>query len=119
MKVLIGDTIFIFPTGDKTTLPFHAVIWATQGSSHLKGKGSTFSSQFSVESRIIHWEPGAQERGRKNDKEKKREEISPRFPRLRFLKHAPVATIWTPRPRSSFFARDRTETLATQAKKTG
>ena len=48
MKVLIGDTIFIFPAGDKSALPFYVVIRATQRSSHLKGKGDTFSSQFSV-----------------------------------------------------------------------
>ena len=64
-------------------------------------------------------EPGASERRRKNDEEKKREEISPRFPCVRFLKHAPVTTIWTPRSRSSsLFARNRTETLGTKAKKT-
>ena len=28
-----------------TALPFYLVIWATQRSSHLKGKGGTFNSQ--------------------------------------------------------------------------
>ena len=71
----------------------------------------------SVESRIIQsQEPKSA--GEKMTRKKKREEISPRFPRVRFLKHAPVPTIWTPRSRSWFlFAWNRTETLATQAKK--
>ena len=72
----------------------------------------------SVESRIIQsQEPKSA--GEKMTRKKKREEISPRFPRVHFLKHAPVTTIWTPRSRSlSLFARNRTETLGTEAKKT-
>ena len=76
-----------------------------------------FSLGASVESRIIQ----SQEPKSAGEKmtRKKNEEISPRFPRVRFLKHAPVPTIWTPRSRSSsLFARNRTETLATEAKKT-
>ena len=46
----------------------------------------------SVESRIIQsQEPKSA--GEKMTRKKKREEISPRFPRVRFLKHAPVPTI--------------------------
>ena len=77
-----------------------------------------FSLDASVESRIIQsQEPKSA--GEKMTRKKKREEISPRFPRARFLKHAPVPTIWTPRSRSSsLFARNRTETLGTEAKKT-
>ena len=77
-----------------------------------------FSLGASVESRITIIQ--SQEPKKKMTRKKKREEISPRFPRVRFLKHAPVPTIWTPRSRSSFlFARNRTETLATEAEKTG
>ena len=76
-----------------------------------------FSLGASVESRIIQsQEPKSA--GEKMTRKKKREEISPCFLCARFLKHAPVPTIWTPRSRSSFFARNRTETLATEAKKT-
>ena len=76
-----------------------------------------FSLGASVESRITIIQ--SQEPKKKMTRKKKREEISPRFPRVRFLKHAPVPTIWTPRSRSSsLFARNRTETLATEAKKT-
>ena len=76
-----------------------------------------FSLGASVESRIIQsQEPKSA--GEKMTRKKKREEISPRFPRVRFLKHAPVPTIWTPRSRSpSLFDRNRTETLATEATK--
>ena len=77
-----------------------------------------FSLGASVESRIIQSQEHKSE-GEKMTRKKKREEISPRFPCVRFLKHAPVTTIWTPRSRSSFlFVRNRTETLATEAKKT-
>ena len=77
-----------------------------------------FSLGASVESRIIQsQEPKSA--AEKMTRKKKREEIFPCFPRVRFLKHAPVTTIWTPRSRfSSLFARNRTETLATKAKKT-
>ena len=77
-----------------------------------------FSLGASVESRITIIQ--SQEPKKKMTRKKKREEISPRFPRVRFLKHAPVPTIWTPCSRSSFlFSRNRTETLATEAEKTG
>ena len=74
----------------------------------------------SVESRITIIQSQEPEgAGEKMTRKKKREEISPRFPLVRFSKHAPVPTIWTPRSRSSsLFARNRTETLATEAKKT-
>ena len=72
-----------------------------------------FSMGATVESSII------QSQEPKSAGEKRREEISPRFSCVRFLKHAPVPTIWTPRSRSSsLFARNRTETLGTKAKKT-
>ena len=77
-----------------------------------------FSLGASVESRIIQ----SQEPKSAGEKmtRKKNEEISPRFPLVRFSKHAPVPTIWTPRSHSSFlFPRNRTETLATEAEKTG
>ena len=79
-----------------------------------------FSLGASVESRItIIQSQEPKSAGEKMTRKKKREEISPRFPRVRFLKHAPVPTIWTPRSRSSsLFVRNRTETLATEAKKT-
>ena len=76
-----------------------------------------FSLGASIESRLIQ----SQEPKSAGEKmtRKKNEEISPRFPRVRFLKHAPVPTIWTPRSRSSsLFARNPTDTLATKAKKT-
>ena len=74
----------------------------------------------SVESRItIIQSQEPKSAGEKMTRKTKREEISPRFPRVRFLKHAPVPTIWTPRsPSSSLFARNSTETLATEAEKT-
>ena len=74
----------------------------------------------SVESRItIIQSQEPKSAGEKITRKKKREEISPRFSCARFLKHAPVTTIWTPRSRSSsLFARNRTETLGTEAKKT-
>ena len=81
-----------------------------------------FSLGASVESRIIQsQEPKSA--GEKMTRKKKAggnlPSFSPRFLRVRFLKHAPVPTIWTPRSRSSsLFARNRTETLATEAKKT-
>ena len=77
-----------------------------------------FSVGASVESRIIQsQEPKSA--SEKMTTKKKLEEISPRFPRVRFLKHASVPTIWTPRSRSSsLFDRNRTETLATEATKT-
>ena len=80
-----------------------------------------FSLGASVESRItIIQSQEPKSAGEKMTRKKKREEISPRFPRVRFLKHAAVITIRTPRSRSSsLFARNRTETLATEAKKTG
>ena len=62
-----------------------------------KRKQQTFMSAYfslgaSVESRIIQsQEPKSA--GEKMTRKKKREEISPRFPRVRFLKHAPVPTI--------------------------
>ena len=79
-----------------------------------------FSLGASVESRItIIQSQEPKSAGEKMTRKKKREEISPRFPRVRFLKHAAVPTIWTPRSRSSsLFARNRTETLGTEAKKT-
>ena len=61
-----------------------------------KRKQQTFMSAYfslgaSVESRIIQ----SQEPKSAGEKmtRKKNEEISPRFPRVRFLKHAPVPTI--------------------------
>ena len=39
-KILIGDTIFL-----ETGPPFYVVMQATQRSSHLQGKGSTFISK--------------------------------------------------------------------------
>ena len=76
------------------------------------------SCHASVESRIIQSQEHKSE-GEKMTRKKKREEISPRFPCVRFLKHAAVITIRTPRSRSSsLFARNRTETLGTEAKKT-
>ena len=45
-KVLIGETTFTSPALLETGPPFYVVIWATRGSSHLQGKGSTFISQF-------------------------------------------------------------------------
>ena len=45
-KVLIGETTFTSPALLDTGPPFYVVIWATRGSSHLQGKGSTFISQF-------------------------------------------------------------------------
>ena len=77
-----------------------------------------FSLGASVEYRKIQsQEPKSA--GKKMTRKKKWEEISPRSPRVLFLKHAPVPTIWTPRSRSpSLFDRNRTETLATEAKKT-
>ena len=79
-----------------------------------------FSLGASVESRItIIQSQEPKSTGEKMTRKKKREEISPRFPRVRFLKHAAVTTIRTPRSRSSsLFARNRTETLGTKAKKT-
>ena len=63
-----------------------------------------FSLRAAVGSRIIQsQEP--ERSARKNWRGKtKREKISPRFHRVRFLKHAPVSTIWTLRSFSSFFA---------------
>ena len=55
-------------------------------------KGSGPSCHASVESRIIQsQEPKSA--GETMTRKKKREEISPRFPRVRFLKNAPVPTI--------------------------
>ena len=45
-KVLIGETTFTSPALLETGPPFYVVIWATRGSRHLQGKGSTFISQF-------------------------------------------------------------------------
>ena len=79
-----------------------------------------FSLGASVESRITIIQSQEPKSAGEKMTRKKNEEISPRFPLVRFSKHAPVPTIWTPRSRSSFlFARNRTETLATEAKKTG
>ena len=79
-----------------------------------------FSLGASVESRITIIQSQEPKSVGEKMTRKKNEEISPRFPLVRFSKHAPVPTIWTPRSRSSFlFARNRTETLATEAKKTG
>ena len=50
------------------------------------------SCHASVESRIIQCQE-PKSAGEKMTRKKKREEISPRFPRVRFLKHAPVTTI--------------------------
>ena len=78
-----------------------------------------FSLGASVESRITIIQSQEPKSAGEKMTRKKNEEISPRFPLVRFSKHAPVPTIWTPRSRSSFlFARNRTETLATEAKKT-
>ena len=79
-----------------------------------------FSQGASVESRITIIQSQEPKSAGEKMTRKKNEEISPRFPLVRFSKHAPVPTIWTPRSRSSFlFARNRTETLGTEAKKTG
>ena len=79
-----------------------------------------FSIGASVESRITIIQSQEPKSAGEKMTRKKNEEISPRFPLVRFSKHAPVPTIWTPRSRSSFlFARNRTETLGTEAKKTG
>ena len=79
-----------------------------------------FSLGASVESRITIIQSQEPKSAGEKMTRKKNEEISPRFPLVRFSKHAPVPTIWTPRSRSSFlFARNRTETLGTEAKKTG
>ena len=78
-----------------------------------------FSLGASVESRITIIQSQEPKSAGEKMTRKKNEEISPRFPLVRFSKHAPVPTIWTPRSRSSFlFVRNRTETLATEAKKT-
>ena len=50
------------------------------------------SCHASVESWIIQSQEHKSE-GEKMTRKKKREEISPRFPCVRFLKHAPVTTI--------------------------
>ena len=44
-KVLIGDTTFTSRTGDGTAMPFYLVFRATQRSSRLQCKGSTFIAQ--------------------------------------------------------------------------
>ena len=44
-KVLIGDTTFTSRTGDGTAMPFYVVFRATQRSSRLQCKGSTFIAQ--------------------------------------------------------------------------
>ena len=63
-----------------------------------------FSLRAAVGSRIIQSQE-TERSARKNWRGKtKREKISPRFHRVRFLKHAPVSTIWTLRSFSSFFA---------------
>ena len=44
-KVLIGDTTFTSRTEDGTAMPFYVVFRATQRSSRLQCKGSTFIAQ--------------------------------------------------------------------------